>query len=458
MLKSSCFFHKDVCALDIAIPKNVSAVLERLEENGYEAYIVGGCVRDSILGITPSDYDITTNAAPEQLKQCFSGFRLIETGIKHGTVTVVSDGENIEVTTYRVDGEYLDHRKPESVRFTASLEEDLARRDFTINAMAYSYKRGIVDIFGGEKDLFNRRIKCVGDPAARFDEDALRILRALRFASSLGFYVEPATSLAVHEKKSLLRDISAERIRNELMKLVCGTSPADVMLEYSDVFSFIIPELAPCVGFDQRSRYHLYDVWEHTAHAVENSQPDTEVRIALLFHDIEKPSCFHTDEEGAGHFPNHELRSAETAEKVMKRLKFDNHTIKNVCTLIKYHYLTPIDDKKVVKRLISVLGFPCFNKLTEVMKGDNRAKQGFCLERVNTLEAMKLRAKEIEDSHECCTLGDLAINGNDLEKAGLKGKAIGETLSTLLSMVIDEKLPNSREELLSVSIKLKNAD
>lgn len=425
--------------------------MELLEVHGYEAYIVGGCVRDSLLGRKPSDYDITTNALPEQVIKCMTGFKVIETGLTHGTVTVVSDGENIEVTTYRIDGSYLNHRKPESVKFTRSLTDDLMRRDFTINAMAYSDKTGIIDKFGGQKDLFNRRIKCVGNAHDRFNEDALRILRAMRFASQLEFSIEPSASLAIHESKALLNDISAERIASELTLLVTGAAPADIMIEYSDVFALIIPEIRRCIDFDQRSRYHIYDVWEHTAHAVENSRSDKEVRLALLFHDIEKPSCFRTDEEGAGHFPGHEKRSAETAERIMRRLHFDNETISHVSTLIKYHYITPVDDKRVVKHLISILGYKYFSKLAEVMKGDSRAKQSFCLERVNILECMKLKAYEIADNHECCTLHDLAVNGNDLAEMGFEGKSIGKALEKLLSMVIDEKLPNEKSALIDAA-------
>lgn len=438
--------------MDINIPMNVRAVLAVLENNGFEAYIVGGCVRDSVLGIKPKDYDITTSARPEQIVKLFGeDFRVIETGIKHGTVTVVSDGENIEVTTFRTDGVYSDHRRPDSVSFCTSLEEDLARRDFTINAMAYSDKKGIIDLFGGQRDLFNRQIRCVGSPVQRFEEDALRILRALRFASRFGFRIQGETAAAVHAKKSLLRDISAERIMSELTQFVMGTSPCDLMIEFDDVFSVIIPEFTKCMKFDQHSRYHIFDVWEHTAHAVENSREDKEVRLALLFHDIEKPSCFKIDEEGHGHFPNHEKRSAETAERIMQRLKFDKETTKNVCALIKYHYITPVNDRRVVKRLMSVLGLEMFCKLIEVMKGDSRAKQSFCLERVSTLDEMKCDAYEILAAGECCFLSDLAVKGNDLEDIGFEGKAIGEALEKLLNMVIDGKLPNERAELIEAA-------
>lgn len=438
--------------MDISIPLNVKDVLNRLEDNGFEAYIVGGCVRDSMLGIKPKDYDVTTNARPEQIIDCFSSdFKVIETGLKHGTVTVVSEGENIEVTTYRIDGTYSDGRRPDSVEFTSSIKDDLARRDFTINAMAYSDKTGIIDEFGGQKDLFNRIIRCVGDPAERFEEDALRIMRALRFSAVLDFKIERNAAKVIHEKRTLLKDISAERIMSELTGFIMGSSPCDLMIEFDDVFCTIVPEFTKCLGFDQKSRYHLYDVWEHTAHAVENSKDDKYIRLALLFHDIEKPTCFKLDEEGQGHFPNHEKQSADTAEKIMHRLRYDKETIKTVCTLIKYHYITPVDDKRVIKHLISIMGLNMFSKLVEVMKGDSRAKQSFCLERVNILDAMKLKAYDIASRGECCTLRDLAVTGDDLEEIGFEGKKIGKALEELLNMVIDEKLPNEKGALIDAA-------
>ncbi|MBQ8568069.1 MAG: HD domain-containing protein [Oscillospiraceae bacterium] len=435
--------------MDITIPEKVKFIINRLESRGYEAYIVGGCVRDSLLGIKPNDYDIATNALPEQTKNCFNDKTVVETGIQHGTVTVVHEGENFEITTYRIDGEYKDKRRPDSVSFTDDLTADLSRRDFTINAMAYSDRTGIIDRFGGQKDLFNHLIRCVGEPKERFNEDALRILRAIRFAAQLGFNMESLTALAVHDMKRNLRDVSAERIRDELIKLICGISPAEIMIEFSDVFEIIIPEIRRSVGFDQHSRYHIYDVWEHTAYSVENSKSERDVRLALLLHDIEKPSCFRFDEEGCGHFPNHEKKGAETAENIMKRLRFDNETIRNVSEIIKYHYVTPVDDHVVVKRLLSKLGEKNLGKLIEVMKGDSRAKQSFCLERVAVLDSMKIRVYEIINNNECYSLKQLAVNGTDAENAGLSGKEIGSALEYLLSGVIDNRFENTREALLA---------
>lgn len=441
--------------MDISIPLYVENVLERLESNGFEAFIVGGCVRDSLMGVTPKDYDVTTNALPEQIIACFEeDFRVIETGVKHGTVTVVSSGSNIEITTYRVDGEYTDHRRPESVSFTGNIGEDLSRRDFTINAMAYSVKTGIIDIFGGQKDMFNHIVKAVGDPDKRFEEDALRILRALRFASRLGFTVERNTALAIHRRRHLLREISTERIASELAQIVMGMNAYDVMMAFDDVFCTVIPEFSKCVGFEQKNRYHAYDVWEHTAYAVQNSRSDREIRLALLFHDIEKPSCFYLDDEGQGHFPNHEKKSAETAEKILRRMHFDNETIRSVTQLVKYHYVTPVNDRKVVRKLLSTLGLPAFSKLIEVMRGDSRAKQSFCLERLGVLDQMKETAFDIINAGDCCSLRDLAVNGRDLEEAGIEGRRIGEALDTLLSMVMDDELENEHDVLIEAAKEL----
>lgn len=441
--------------MTINIPDNISIILDKLHNAGYEAYLAGGCVRDGLMGREPSDYDITTNALPEQTAACFEDFTVIETGIKHGTVTVVSGGENVEITTYRIDGTYADHRRPDTVCFTPRLEDDLSRRDFTMNAMAYSPERGLVDKFGGQDDIIERVVRCVGDPYERFEEDALRILRALRFASELGFVIDAETARAIHEKKHLLKEISAERINSELTRFVTGKTPCTLMMEFSDVFSTIIPEITPCIGFDQKSRYHVYDVWGHIAHAVEKSKPDKYVRLALLFHDIAKPACCRTDDEGHRHFFGHEKQSAEMAEKIMERLHFNGETVRNVTELIKYHYVTPIESKRVVKRLVSVMGMEQFIRLIEVMKGDNRAKQSFCLERIPVLDGMKIIAYEIVRSEECFSLRQLAVNGNDIAALGISGRQIGETLDKLLSKVIDEELPNEKEALLAAAQSLQ---
>ncbi len=434
--------------MDFYVPQNVMRILNILDENGHSAYLVGGCVRDSIMGKEPHDYDITTSASPEQICKCFKDFDVIETGIKHGTLTIVSDGENIEVTTYRIDGEYSDHRHPQSVIFSDKLNDDLSRRDFTINAMAYHPKTGVIDNFGGQKDLFKRKIVCVGEPSARFKEDALRIMRALRLASTMGFTIEYTTSLAVHELKNLLKCVSVERISSELDRLICGSSAADILMEYKDVISVIIPEIKKCIGFDQRNKFHVYDVWEHTANAIEHTINDRDVRLALLLHDIAKPDCYKQDEEGAGHFPSHEKIGADMAECVLKRMRYDNKTIHNVSELIRYHYVTPINDKSVVKQLMSILGTENFFKLVEVMKGDNSAKHSLCYSRVQTVSDMAITANEIIENNDCYCLKMLDISGNDLISLGLKGKAISDMLDYLLHEVFDERVSNENSKLI----------
>lgn len=442
--------------MDIYIPENVEKIIDKLEGSGFEAYIVGGCVRDSILGKEPKDYDITTSALPEQVKTCLDGYSVIDTGIKHGTVTVIADDEYIEITTFRIDGNYSDHRRPDSVSFSENLLDDLSRRDFTINAMAYNRRTGVIDKFGGQKDLFRRIIKCVGEPAVRFNEDALRIMRALRFASELNFTVDTITSAAIHDLRRLLGSVSVERISRELNLLLTGAAPSNVLMEYGDVIATFIPELRPCIGFDQHSRYHVYDIWTHTAVAIEHSKNDKDVRLALLLHDIAKPECCHFDEEGNGHFPGHERRGAEIAANVLRSLHYSNDTIDTVTTLIKYHYITPIDDKIVVKQLLATVGTDMFFKLTEVMKGDSRAKQSFCFERVQILESMEKKAAEIIENKECISVTQLDINGSDIAALGAEGKEIGDILARLLSLVIEEKVENIKFELIKSAKAMMN--
>ena len=433
--------------MDILIPDNVEKIIEELELYGYEAYIVGGCVRDSLLGRAPKDYDIATSATPEQVKECLSTYKVIDTGLKHGTVTVLSD-DYVEVTTFRMDSAYSDHRHPDEVTFSDNLLDDLSRRDFTVNAMAYNHRTGVIDKFGGQKDLFKRKIKCVGEPAVRFNEDALRILRALRFASQLDFEIDDLTATAVHDMYRLLGEVSKERIASELNGIVTGKAPCEVLKRFSDVLSFIIPEIRPCIGFEQHSRYHVYNVWDHTAAAVEHSAPETEVRLALLLHDIAKPVCCNFDDEGNGHFYGHEKEGAEMAEAILRRLKYPNDTIETVCKLIKFHYITPVDDNVVVKQLLSAVGSEDFFRLAEVIKGDSRAKQRICFERVQIVENMELRAKDILDKKECISISQLDINGADVAALGARGRQIGDILNKLLALVIEEKADNIKSELL----------
>ena len=438
----------------IKIPEYVNQVLFALYKNGFEAYLVGGCVRDSLLLKCPQDYDIATDASPEKMKKCFEEFKVIETGIKHGTLTVISDGRFVEVTTFRIDGEYSDSRHPDEVLFTKNLKEDLSRRDFTINAMAFSEKTGLVDYFGGIKDLSLQTIRAVGEPQKRFEEDALRIMRALRFSAVLGFEIEKSTSEAAFRLKDKLKNIAAERLSQELIKLITGDNCYSVLMEYAEILGAFIPEILPCINFDQHNKYHKYSVWEHIVVAVAVSKKDRIIRLAMLFHDISKPSCFTIDEKGQGHFKTHEKLSAVKAEEILKRLRFDSDTIKRVCLLIELHYFVPQTDEKgnpsekQIRRLLSKTGEEAFFQLVDVQRADNSAKQGFCMDRMAVLDKMEQKAKEIIEKGKCFSLKNLEINGNDLIRAGLSGKEIGTALDFVLNKVIDGEIQNEREVLL----------
>ncbi|MDR0974798.1 MAG: CCA tRNA nucleotidyltransferase [Ruminococcus sp.] len=432
----------------INLPAQVREVLQKLSDAGFEGYIVGGCVRDSLLGEDPKDFDVCTNALPEQIKTVFSEYRTVDTGVKHGTVTVLIEKMPIECTTYRLDGKYSDGRHPDSVFFTDSLSEDLARRDFTVNAMAFNPKDGLIDLFGGQKDLFARVLRCVGDADTRFEEDGLRIMRALRFLSVLDFVPDNFTAAAIFRKTELLRAISKERIAKELILLVCGRNASAVLERYSDVFSEIIPEIKPMVGFEQHSKYHIYDVWKHTAVAVGASKPDKNVRLALLFHDIGKPSCFRQDATGAGHFSGHEEVGAEMTDKILRRLKMDNQTISTVNLLVRNHYITPVADRTSVKKLLSEIGYQNWKLLAEVLHGDNMAKRSMCFERIPIIEQMKSIADDIIESRECYTVGMLHIDGTKISELGATGRDIRRILNSLLTDVINDVIPNTSTALL----------
>lgn len=423
-------------------------LLEKLESAGFEAYIVGGCVRDRLLGREISDYDITTNALPKQTMAVFAELKVAPTGLKHGTVTVIYNDMPFEVTTFRVDGSYSDSRRPDSVTFTASLEEDLARRDFTVNAMAMDVRGELYDPFGGRNDLQARIIRCVGEPEKRFREDALRIMRAVRFASTLGFEVEERTSAAALELRGLLDNISRERCRDELSKMIMGESFAETALRYRDIIAQVIPEFRACFDFEQHSRYHKYNVYEHIVRAVAAAPPDPTVRTAMLFHDICKPQMFTLDADGTGHFKGHAEVSAQAAEVIMRRLHWENAVIADVCAIIARHS-DKISSEKQIKRLISRLGENNFFRLIEAKKADNLAKNEFVLtENVWFDECAELGKRFIQENA-CIKLRDLAVNGNDIMALGAEGRQVGECLHTLLDLVIDGELPNERGALLS---------
>lgn len=431
------------------LPKEVKNAIGRLEAAGYEAFAVGGCVRDSLLGNEPGDYDLTTAAKPEETKRVFQGEKIVETGIKHGTVTVILGETPLEITTFRVESEYRDNRRPERVEFTKSIEEDLARRDFTMNALAYSESRGIVDPFGGEADVKAGIIRAVGDPEKRFREDALRIMRALRFASALGFEIEPETEKALLENRALLLNVSAERLSEELLKLLCGQNVRRVLMKYTDVLGVILPELLPMRGFDQRNPHHVYDVLEHSAAAAEKVPPRPALRLGALLHDVGKPRCFTIDENGVGHFYGHAEISARMAEEILGRLRLDSAAKKEVVSLVKYHGAQIEPTAKSVRRALNKYSPELFFELLLLKRADAAAcDPGRPLDE-EYFSALERLGKEIIAEKQCFSLKDLAVKGGDLVAAGFApGPKLGAVLKLLLDKVINGELPNEREKLL----------
>ena len=435
------------------VPRQAIAALERLNDAGFEAWLVGGCVRDALLGRTPGDWDIATAALPEQTEAVFAGERIVETGLKHGTVTVLLDGLPLEITSFRTESGYADHRHPDAVAFTASLTEDLARRDFTINAMARSRTGELCDPFGGREDLRAGRIRCVGEPEARFGEDALRILRALRFSSQLGFPLEPATAAAATALRNTLELVSRERIAAELTRLLLGPDVRRVLTQYWPILAVPLPELAPMAGFDQHSRYHCYDVLEHCAAAAEAVPPDRVLRWAALLHDAGKPACFSLDGQGCGHFYGHAGPSAELARNALTRLRFDKDTIRRVAALVELHDY-PIDPpegkpEKAVRKLIGRLGEADFFRLLELKRADALAHHPSYRGRTAACDRIEALARELLAQKAVFSLKELAVNGEDLLALGIPaGPGIGKTLNALLERVLSGELPNEREALL----------
>lgn len=418
-----------------------------LHRAGYEAYVVGGCVRDAIMQNEINDFDITTSATPDEMKVVFKDERTFDTGIKHGTITLYYNRENVEITTYRVDGEYDDNRHPKSVEFTKRLENDLKRRDFTMNAIVYNDKEGFIDMFSGIEDIKNKVIRAIGDPKKRFEEDALRILRAIRFSSVLGFTIEESTKRAMIECKSLLHNVSGERIAVEINKFLLGKNVKNAILENYEILGEIIPEINRMQGFDQQTKWHIYDVLTHTAVAVENIPPVVHLRLAAFLHDTGKVHTFTVDERGAGHFYGHNEKSAEIAHSYLTKYKYDNFTKDRVTRLVKVHD-TPIEeDRIVIKRRLNRMGNECFFDLIELQIADNKA-QNPELVRLERFDIIKEIANDILNES-CFSLKTLAINGSDLIKDGHKaGRKLGAILEIILNEVIDEKLPNEKEALL----------
>jgi len=434
--------------MNITIPKQVNIAIELLQNNGYETYIVGGCVRDYLMGKQPSDIDITTSAKPQETMRVFEDYKVIETGIKHGTVTVIINSLPLEITTYRIDGDYSDNRRPDDVSFTKSLKVDLARRDFTMNAIAYNPQVGFVDYFGGQNDIQNKVVRCVGTAKERFGEDSLRILRALRFSSQLGFEIERETSKALFVQRGLLKNISAERVAAELKKLLLGENVKEVFVQYADIIGAVIPEILPMKGFEQSTPYHIYDVLAHSIVAVQNIEKVPYLKIAALLHDIGKPKTFSKDEKGIGHFYGHAEISMKIADSILSRLKFDNFTKQRVDTLIKYHDVPIEPNEKSVKRWLNKLTPEIFFELLELKRADNLAQNPAYFDRQQTTYKVNEIANKIIAQGECFSLKDLKIDGKDLIALGIpKGKVIGETLNKLLDFVIDKKLENDYQSL-----------
>lgn len=435
------------------LPVYVSTVIEKLNNRGFEAYAVGGCVRDSLLGIEPNDYDITTNASPEEIKETLSDFRTVDTGIEFGTVTVISDGNPIEITTYRIDGDYKDNRRPDNVRFTSELSEDLRRRDFTINAMAFDNNNGIIDFFGGSDDLSNGIIRAIGNPYERFNEDGLRIMRALRFASCYGFFIENETSDAIHKCSYLLKNIAKERIAVEFNKLICSNC-GSILREYNDVFSVIIPEIKNCVGFEQHTKYHNKDVFEHIISTVEVISPEKHLRLAMLFHDIGKPQYFTMDEKGQGHFKNHAKGSFIIAEKFLSDYHYDNQTADRVLKLIETHDIIIENREKLIKRYLNKFGVDILNDIISVHIADDKGKSLEFQSRIKEYNDCYNTINKIIGENQCFSLNKLEIKGNDIIDLGFKGKSVGLILNKLLDMVIEEKIVNSKDALIAMAEKI----
>lgn len=440
--------------VNIKIPKDASKIIEILNSFGFGAYVVGGCVRDSLMNNVPNDWDICTAAKPEEVKRMLCSFypKIIDTGIKHGTITVITNDDSYEITTYRIDGEYEDNRHPKEVTYTSDLLMDLSRRDFTINSMAYHPEKGLMDFFGGESDLKDGLIECVGNPMDRFKEDGLRILRALRFASRFGFSFETDTERAIHLSKDLLDNISKERISSELTQILMGDGAETILHDFSEVFEKIIPDIGPCVGFNQfNKKWHYLQVWDHMARSVAMAPKDEVIRLTMFLHDIGKPKSFIKDEDGVGHFYGHASIGKDMAYDILRDLKYDNCTISSVVSLIEYHDQDIAPTEKSVKRLLNKFNEEWFRNLLKVKRADALAQVNpeFKIFELNEIEKILDR---IIQEEQCFSLKSLQINGKDLLDLGMEpGPGIGRILNKILDSVISGEVNNERKELLKLS-------
>lgn len=438
----------------IPIPIDVKKLLNALTNSNYESYAVGGCVRDSFIeNREVNDWDICTNATPDQVLEVFKDYKVITTGLKHGTVTVLYNYEHYEITTYRIDGEYIDNRRPENVFFVSDLAEDLRRRDFTINALAYN-ENGLVDYNNGIIDIKSKLIKCVGDPHNRFNEDALRILRGLRFASVLGFSIEKNTELAMFDLKNNLKNISSERIVTEFFKLITGTNAIEVLSKYRDIIAVFIPEIQDMFEFKQNNPFHKYDVWEHTLKTIEFISTESEnlliLRLSALFHDIGKPKAYTVDEKGIGHFYKHAKYSTEITKTVLTRLKCSNELIIRVSSLVENHDRQLNDSRKNIIKFLNKFNIEFLNDYLVLRNADINAQNNISNDRFNTLIRIKEIANDLINEDFCYKPAQLKITGADLIALGVpQGKQIGNILSTLMSEVLDENLENDKQSLIS---------
>ncbi len=442
------------------IPVGAQKILQTLTDAGYEAYLVGGCVRDLLRGVEPHDWDICTSARPEETEACFTGQRIIETGLKHGTVTVLEESEPYEITTYRTEGLYSDSRRPDFVEFVSSLEADLARRDFTMNAIAMGLDGSLRDPFGGSADIQAGLIRYVGEPAHRFQEDGLRVMRALRFAAVLGYEIEEMTAQAIYENRHMLEHVAAERINVELCKLLTGPNVGEILRQYPDVFCQFWPQLGTLVTLEQNNPWHCWGGWEHTIHTVEASPPDLVLRLTMLLHDIGKPRCKSTDENGVDHFYGHPAISAKLADQMLRTLKFDNRTRERVVTLVEHHDVQIPCRERFIRKWLGRLGPETFFQLLEVKRADGMGQSyELVKDRLADLEEMKAKAKEIVAQGQCFSLKDLAVSGRDVIAAGIApGPEVGRVLNELLERVLNGAVPNEREILIEVAGCMKKCD
>ena len=437
--------------------KECRFIFDLLENSGFECYAVGGCVRDYILGLIPDDIDFTTNALPDDILSCFKDYKTFEIGKKFGTISVLKDNKVYEITTYRIDGSYTDSRHPDKVEFSGSLKDDLARRDFTINAMAMDKNGRIIDYYGGLEDIDKKLIKAVGDPVERFSEDALRIFRALRFSAKLGFEIEEYTELACHSLAHTLMNVHPQRMKAEFTSFILSQRVEDVIEKYKDIIAVIIPELKSTFDFDQITAHHRYDVFTHTVKALGMAPQDLEIRLAIMFHDIAKPVCHFRDKAGISHFKGHPLHSSEMAAIILRRFAYPSELIENVCGLIKYHDKRFENRRPHIKKVLADIGEEGFEKLLIIQKFDVLAQSEYLREqKLELIDNVRKEFKSIITEGICIKLSDLDINGNVLVDLGFSGRKIGEILEFLLREVIYERLDNNRDELVKVALTFKD--